>query len=112
MDTAVSRDGLEVAENGVKTGRLWVWDHEGPVSIASCGNPTDNAMQIGTVYTPPALRGKGYASAVTASLSERLLEQGYSFCCLDTDLANPTSNKIYRQIGYEPVSDSRRYSFE
>ena len=112
MDTAVSRDGLEVAENGVKTGRLWVWDHEGPVSIASCGNPTDNAMQIGTVYTPPALRGKGYASAVTASLSERLLEQGYSFCCLYTDLANPTSNKIYRQIGYEPVSDSRRYSFE
>ena len=112
VGTAVSFDGREVAESGIKTGRLWVWDRDGPVSIAAWAGPTVNSMRIGTVYTPPALRGKGYASAATASLSKRLLDQGFSFCCLYTDLANPISNKIYRRIGYEPVSDSNQYVFE
>ena len=27
------------------------------------------------------------------------------FCCLYTNLANPTSNRIYQAIGYEPIGD-------
>jgi uncharacterized protein len=40
-----------------------------------------------------------------------LLEGGHRFCFLFTDLANPTSNGIYRRIGYEPVTDVERYAF-
>lgn len=29
-----------------------------------------------------------------------------------TDLANPTSNRIYQSIGYEPVTDVNQYGFE
>ncbi len=29
----------------------------------------------------------------------------------DTDLTNPTSNKIYPQVGYEPVCDVDQYGF-
>ena len=64
------------------------------------------------MYTPPELRGRGYASAVTAELSAELLAEGRSYCFLYTDLANPTSNRIYQTIGYEFVCDSAEYAFE
>ena len=34
------------------------------------------------------------------------------FCFLYTDLENPTSNRIYTAVGYEPVCDSIDYAFE
>lgn len=59
---------------------------------------------------PPRHRQRGYASALTASAE--LLAAGRSFCFLHTDLANPTSNLIYTDIGYEPVCDSVDCAFE
>ena len=38
-----------------------------------------------------------------------IIGQGNRFCCLYTDLANPTSNAIYKRIGYNPVSDASVY---
>jgi hypothetical protein len=35
-----------------------------------------------------------------------MLDQGYKTTSLYTDLENPTSNKIYMDIGYEPIMDS------
>lgn len=46
-----------------------------------------------------------YASACVAALSQLILDEGKEFCTLFTDLANPTSNHIYQQIGYRPVCD-------
>jgi uncharacterized protein len=89
---------------------LW---HDGqPVSLAGWGAPTPNGVRVGPVYTPPDRRSRGYASAVTAAASVRQLEAGKRFCFLYTDLANPTSNKIYMDIGYEPVCDAVDYAFE
>jgi hypothetical protein len=64
------------------------------------------------VYTPPEHRRRGYASALTAALTERLLAGGRRFCFLFTDLANPTSNAIYQRIGYRPLGDVDRYRFD
>lgn len=86
--------------------RLFVWENEGAmVSMASYQGPTPNGIRVGYVFTPRHLRKKGYATAVTASLSQHLLDQGRRFCFLFTDLSNPTSNSIYQKIGYEPVCD-------
>jgi uncharacterized protein len=63
------------------------------------------------VYTPPDLRGRGYGSAVTAHATQEQLAAGRDYCFLYTDLANPTSNKIYMNIGYERVCDSAEYAF-
>ena len=63
------------------------------------------------MYTPPEQRRRGYGSAATAVASARNLERGCRFCFLYTDLANPTSNKIYMDLGYEPVADSVEYAF-
>jgi len=62
-------------------------------------------LRVGPVYTPPELRGHGYASAVTAAASLRAREAGAQEVLLYTDLANPTSNSIYQRIGYRPVED-------
>jgi uncharacterized protein len=89
-----------------------LWEVAGtPVSLAGFGGPTPNGIRIGPVYTPPKRRGRGFGSAVTAGISELLLERGHRFCFLYTDLANPTSNAIYQRIGYEPVCDSRELAF-
>ena len=80
--------------------------------MAAVGGPTPNGDRISWVYTPPALRGRGYASACVAALSQRLLDSGRRFCFLYTDLANPTANKLYQRIGYRQVIDASIYHFE
>jgi predicted GNAT family acetyltransferase len=86
-------------------GGLVFWEDGGDtVAMAGFRGPTPNGIRIGPVYTPPERRRRGYGSALTAALSLRLLETR-RFCFLFTDLANPTSNSIYRRMGYEPVTD-------
>jgi len=46
-----------------------------------------------------------------AALSQHLLNTGRAFCTLFTDLANPTSNHIYQEIGYRRLGDFAEYSF-
>lgn len=85
---------------------LRVWAVEGqPVSMLGYTGPTPHSIRIGPVYTPPEQRGRGYASAATAALSQHLLDRGHAFVTLYTDLANPTSNRIYPDVGYRPVCD-------
>jgi uncharacterized protein len=89
-----------------------LWEDEGrSVSLTGFGSPTPSGMRIGPVYTPPEFRGRGYASALVAEVSQAQLDAGRRFCFLYTDLANPTSNKIYVDIGYERVCDSQQIGF-
>ncbi|HJQ75150.1 MAG TPA: GNAT family N-acetyltransferase, partial [Gaiellaceae bacterium] len=115
--------GRERAEQSLRhkldapTGGLMLWeDEDEPVSFAGWGGPTPNGIRIGPVYTPPELRGRGYATALTAELSQQLLdgrlfEGGRRFCFLYTDLANPTSNAIYERVGYRRVAESAEIVF-
>jgi GNAT superfamily N-acetyltransferase len=89
-----------------------LWENSGePVCAVGYGSPTPTGVRIGPVYTPPEFRGRGYASALTAHVSAEQLAAGRGFCFLYTDLANPTSNKIYVAIGYRRVCDSIQYAF-
>lgn len=89
-----------------------IWHDVEPRCVAGYGGATRNGIRIGPVYTPPEHRGRGYATACVANLSRLLLERGRRFCMLYTNLANPTANRIYRRIGYEPVCDVAEYRFE
>ena len=92
-------------------GSLVLWEHDGrTVSIAGHAGETPNGARVGPVYTPPEVRGRGYASALTAALTEQLLARR-RFCFLFTDLANPTSNSIYQRIGYRAVTDITLWRF-
>ena len=105
----------EVVERRVKRegAGFALWEVDGrAVSLCGFGGRTPHGIRIGPVYTPPDLRGRGYGSAVTAAASKRLLAGGCDYCFLYTDLANPTSNRIYMNIGYEFVCDSADYAFD
>jgi predicted GNAT family acetyltransferase len=90
---------------------LMLWEDGDVVSVAGFGGETPNGIRIGPVYTPPELRGRGYATALVAELSSKLLAEGRRFCFLYTDLANPTSNAIYERIGYVRVCESAEIAF-
>jgi predicted GNAT family acetyltransferase len=91
---------------------LHVWEDGGrPVSLIGA-RPTGNGYGwIGPVYTPPELRRRGYAGAGVAAASRRLLDAGASRCMLFTDLDNPTSNKIYHEVGYRRFADWEDHRF-
>jgi predicted GNAT family acetyltransferase len=90
---------------------LYLWEDGALVSMCGVGGQTPNGIRIGPVYTPPALRGRGYASALVAAVSQAELDAGRRFCFLFTDQANPTANHIYQVIGYEPIRDVDAYRF-
>jgi len=104
-------DSEEMAKDGryakllIEEGNLFFWDNPTPVSMAGLTRPTAHGISISYVYTPPQYRRHGYASAITARLSQYALDNGREFCTLYTDLSNPTSNSIYMKIGYNPVAD-------
>lgn len=91
---------------------VFLWEDGKPVSMAAKMRPTDKGMTVGYVYTPPELRRKGYATSCVAELSRNILQSGKEFCMLYTDLANPTSNSIYKKIGYREMCDSVQHAFE
>ena len=109
-DAAGARSAVE---RNIAAGDLFFWDDGGrPVCQAVAARRTRKGISIGAVYTPPEFRSRGYATACVAALSQHQLDAGCQFCCLYTDLANPTSNSIYRNIGYVPVADADEYRFD
>ena len=95
----------------IAAGNVFVWEKNGQlVSMATKARPIAHSVTIGSVYTPPEHRRQGYATALVARLSQHLLDSGYEFVNLFTDLENPTSNSIYQKIGYHPVVDFRMYA--
>jgi uncharacterized protein len=115
------RDGAEAMVDhrlAAETRGFLLWEDGGEtVSLAGWGGATPKGIRVGPVYTPPELRGRGYATALTAELSQRLLDGrlfagGRRFCFLYTDLANPTSNAIYERIGYRRIAESAEIVFD
>jgi hypothetical protein len=104
-------DVRATVERAIEGQALLVWDDGGVVSMCARSRPTPHGASITFVYTPPALRGRGYASACVSELSARILDSGKAFCTLFTDLENPTSNAIYQRIGYQPLADFRDICF-
>ena len=103
-------DSQQWAIRHLEENSLYVWENNKLVSMASYGGKTPNGIRIGSVYTPPKDRGRGYATSCVAAMSRLLLEQ-QRYCFLFTDVANSTSNKIYAQIGYKPMGKIKDYKF-
>ena len=98
-------DAADIVGRGIERGLLYVWDDDGLVALVGHSPAVAGVVRIGPVYTPPQLRARGYASSAVAALSRAALEGGAEQCALFTDLANPTSNRIYAALGYRRVGD-------
>lgn len=117
-------DAFELEAEGAVTGaqawgldarlaaeRIFLWVDGTPVSYAGATPAVGGVARVGPVYTPPAHRGRGYASALVAAISQAALDGGASACMLYTNLANRTSNEIYKVIGYRPAAEVHAFRF-
>ncbi len=90
---------------------VFLWEYKGKVvSMMKKARPTNHGVTVSFVFTPRDERKKGYARTMVAAGTKELLKE-YDFCVLYTDLMNPTSNKIYMEIGYERIADSVQLGF-
>lgn len=95
----------------VSAGSVWIWEAgNGPEAMTLLTLPAMKTRRIAHVYTPPELRGRGVAAALVAHLAGETLAAG-DRCMLHTQLANPSSNGIYRRLGFEAISESTFYEF-
>lgn len=91
---------------------VFLWEDDGEiVTMMKKSRPTEHGVTVSLVYTPKEKRRKGYARTLVAAISNELLKD-YNFCVLYTDMMNPTSNKIYKEIGYVKIVDSVQLGFE
>lgn len=100
------------AEKYIAERNLYIWEDDRPVSIARQSRAMKNGTNVTLVYTPAALRNRGYATSCVYALTKKLLAGRYSFCNLHTDLSNPASNHIYQKIGFVPLGDTLEFDFE
>ncbi|AOV07140.1 GNAT family N-acetyltransferase [Sporosarcina ureilytica] len=101
----------ERVQKFVSVREVFLWEVEGKVvSMMKKSRPTKNGITVAMVFTPQEERRKGYARTLVAAISKELLKE-YKFCMLYTDMMNPTSNKIYQEIGYKKIADSVHIGF-
>jgi ribosomal protein S18 acetylase RimI-like enzyme len=106
-DEAADRmaDVAGMVADRVAHGGFLLWEDGAPVSLAASNRAIEGVVRIGPVYTPPEARRRGYAAGVTAAAAAAALADGAREVLLFTDMANPTSNALYRRLGFEPLED-------
>jgi FR47-like protein len=93
----------------VSSGRLrwWCVDSQ-KVSMVGHAIPVETPVgvvaRVGPVLTPKQFRRRGYAGAATGGVTKLLLDGG-ARVMLYTDATNPTSNSVYRSLGYEQIDE-------
>jgi predicted GNAT family acetyltransferase len=108
-EASVVDDAAHLAR--IAGGAYVVWDVAGQtVAMAARTEPVAGMSRVQAVYTPPEHRRRGYAGAVVAELTARVRADGAD-AMLYTDLGNPTSNAVYRRIGYRAVAENIQYRF-
>ncbi|MEV0645696.1 GNAT family N-acetyltransferase [Phytomonospora sp. NPDC050363] len=107
------RERLDIVDRRVDRGLLWLWEDAGtPVSMALRLDAVEGVSRITAVYTPDEHRGRGYAAASVSRLCAGLLAtEEVERCMLYADQDNPTSNGVYRRIGFVPAVEAVDYSF-
>jgi GNAT superfamily N-acetyltransferase len=90
---------------------IFLWDDDGRIAcMVGCSGAVAGTVRIGPVFTALDMRRRGYAGACVGFVSQMAVEAGHN-CVLYTDLGNPTSNSVYRSLGYRTISENVRYEF-
>lgn len=76
-----------------------------PAAYSAFNASTPACVQIGGVWTPPALRGRGHARAVVAGSLLAARRNGVERSVLFTELDNHPAKAAYRALGYQRIGD-------
>jgi len=95
-------------QRGISDGHIWLAELDGePVATSGWNAVTAEAVQIGGVYTPPALRGRGYARAAVAQSLLDARARGAVSSVLFTGDDNFAARSAYLALGYQRIGDYR-----
>jgi len=76
-----------------------------PVSYSAFNAMLPEIVQIGGVWTPPALRGRGYGRSVVAGSLLAARKQNVRRAVLFADPLNPAAKRAYLSLGFRIVGD-------
>ena len=93
------------------SGSLFILEAHEPLACCSFNARLPDMVQIGNVWTPPALRGKGYGRAVVAGALVIARAGGVIEAILATGRYNSAAQAAYRAIGFELVGDYATLTF-
>src|SRR4029079_13272374 len=94
----------EFLDAQIAEGNAWVAVVEDtPVSLSAFNAALPDMVQLGGIYTPPALRGRGFAKAAVAASLLVARQRGSSRAVLFTQ--NPSAARTYEAIGFRRIGD-------
>ena len=89
----------------------WVGVADGGICfICHIGPWCERTVQLQGIWTPPALRGRGLATASLGAICERLLEASPTISLYVNDF-NEKAIALYRRVGFEHVGDFQTLLF-
>lgn len=77
--------------------------NSGIMSILQVLNMDNEMPVIGSLYTLPDKRGKGYATMLVHAVTKKILATGYEKVGIISDATNPITNKLFKEIGFKPI---------
>jgi uncharacterized protein len=96
------------AERLLAEGRSWVLEAEGrPVALSSFNAAIKEAVQVGGVWTPTELRGRGYGRAIVAASLLFARGNGVQKAILFTGVGNRPARRAYEALGFRSLGDYR-----
>ncbi len=108
-DTPRFRENVRAnVERGLARGEIWLLEHGGrPVSTSGFNATLAEVVQVGGVWTPPELRGRGYGRAVVAGSLLDARYRGVARSVLFTGPDNLPAQKAYEALGFRHAGSYR-----
>jgi len=104
--SALRLSSREDVEAGLAEGAAWVLEADGtPVAYQQFNAMLPDVVQVGGVWTPPPLRGRGYARAVVAGALLAARADGVRRGVLFTGENNVPAQRAYAALGFRRVGD-------
>lgn len=111
IETLGSTDSPETRERSsrvldqqIADGNAWVaLEKDRPVSLSAFNAALPDIVQLGGIYTPPELRGRGFAKASVAGSLLAARDRGASRAVLFT--SNPSAARSYEAVGFQRLGD-------
>jgi ribosomal protein S18 acetylase RimI-like enzyme len=97
-----------IVEGSYERGDTWVLEDEGRlVACTSFNAAIAEAVQVGGVWTPPELRGRGYGRAVVAVSLLDAHAESVEHALLFTAETNVPAIRAYESLGFRRIGDYR-----
>lgn len=116
QETEIQAFNLEsVVKTNIQKGLNYLLEIDGQVvSFGGFHTPIEilgrKIGRVGPIFTPKEFRKNGYASLITSFITRILINEG-AIVTLYTQAENPTSNKIYQNLGFLKIDENRRVKF-